>query len=105
MRIGMFVVSNETQGNSYGREVMESLFEECKTAEWKSIGLAVYLKNWKGLRFWNKNGFNKIIGIYREKEYRENTFSVIGLKKEILYEMIDTPSNVNLVNLRLMRLP
>ena len=82
--IGMFLIDKEVQGNSYGQEVIQSIFEECTRTGWKSVGLGVYLKNWKGLRFWNNNGFNKIIGIYGDKVYGENAFSIIGLKKEII---------------------
>lgn len=81
--IGIFVIDSELQGRAYGKEIMESITDECKKLKWKSIGLGVYLKNWKGLRFWNSNGFNNIIGIYGDKEYSENTFSLIGLRKEI----------------------
>jgi RimJ/RimL family protein N-acetyltransferase len=82
--ISMFIIDNEFQGNAYGQEVIKSICEICREFGWKSIGLGVYLKNWKGLRFWNKNGFDKIIGIYGDKEYSQNTFSVIGLKQELI---------------------
>ncbi|WP_156476424.1 hypothetical protein [Clostridium sp. Marseille-P299] len=46
--------------------------------------LGIYLKNWKGLRFWNSNEFNKIIGIYGNKDYIESSFAMIGLKNELI---------------------
>ena len=39
------------------------------------------LKNWKGLRFWTKAGFDKVIGIYGDKVYNQNAFALIGLEK------------------------
>jgi GNAT superfamily N-acetyltransferase len=82
--ISIFVIDKEAQGNAYGQEAIKSLCEECKKYGWKSIGLGVHLKNWKGLRFWRNNGFDKIMGIYGDKVFSENTFSIIGLSKELL---------------------
>lgn len=79
----MFVIDSKFQQNAYGKEVIQSLCEQCKLAQWKSIGLGVHLKNWKGLRFWNKNGFSKIIGIYGDKEYSDTSYSIIGLRNEL----------------------
>lgn len=81
--IGIFVIDKDMQGKKYGQEVIRSFCDECKKSDWRSIGLGVYLKNWKGLRFWNNNGFNKIICINGDKEYGENTFALIGLSKEL----------------------
>lgn len=81
--IGLFVIDSEFQGKAFGQEVIKSICDECKKLECKSIGLGVYLKNWKGLRFWNNNGFNIITGVYGDKEYSENNFSLMGLRKEI----------------------
>lgn len=84
--ISMFMIDKDKQGNSYGKAVIESLGSQGREAGYKSLGLAVYLKNWKGLRFWNKNGFDKILGIYGDKEYGVDAFSIMGLKKELSYQ-------------------
>lgn len=81
--IGMFVIDKTYREHSYGKEVIESLIEKSKQADWKTIGIGVHLKNWRGLRFWNKNGFNKIIGIYGDKDYSESSYSIIGLRNEL----------------------
>lgn len=81
--ISMFVMHAEFQGHAFGQEVIKSLCLECKKLEWKSLGLGVYLKNWKGLRFWFNNGFNLITGVYGDKEYNENNFSLMGLRKDL----------------------
>lgn len=83
--ISIFMIDKNAQGNSCGEEVIKSICVECKKQGWKSIGLSVYLKNWKGLRFWTNNGFDKIIGVYGDKKYSETTFSIIGLQKELNY--------------------
>ena len=82
--ISIFLIEKEVQGNSYGQEAINSICDECKKSGWRSIGLGVHLKNRKGLRFWNNNGFNKIIGIFGDKEYSATTFAIIGLKKELI---------------------
>lgn len=81
--ISMFLINKTNQGNSLGKEVINTLCTEIKSAGWKSIGLGVHLKNWKGLRFWKNNGFNRILEIYGDKEYDESTYSIIALKKEL----------------------
>lgn len=81
--IGLFIIHAEYQGHSFGQEVINSICYEGKRLGWKSIGLGVYLKNWKGIRFWFNNGFNMITGIYGDKEYSENNFSLMGLRKEL----------------------
>ncbi|TVY02121.1 GNAT family N-acetyltransferase [Cohnella terricola] len=81
--ISIFLIDRETQGSSFGQEAIQSICDECMKSGWKSMGLGVHLKNWKGLRFWNNNGFNKIIKISGDKEYSATTFSIIGLKREL----------------------
>lgn len=82
--ISIFLIDKEVQGNSYGQVTIKSICDECKRSGWKTIGLSVHLKNWKGLRFWKNNGFDKIIGIFGDKEYSATTFSIIGLIKELI---------------------
>ncbi len=82
--IGMYVIDKNSQGKSYGRESIQEFTRQAQSAGWKALGLAVYMKNWKGLRFWQKNGFDKIIGIYGEKEYGSNSFAIMGLRKELI---------------------
>ena len=79
--ISIFVVDTEVQNSNYGREIIRSISEKSKEANWKTLGVAVYLKNWKALRFWSNNGFDKIEGIFGDKEYNNDTHALIGLKK------------------------
>lgn len=82
--IGMFLIDQGIQGQGYGKELIASLCDACKKEGWASIGLAVHLKNWKGIRFWSRNGFDTITGIYGDKAYGDNAFSIMGLKRELL---------------------
>lgn len=79
--IGMFLMNPSFQMQGYGTEVLNALEVEAIKAEFTHMGLGVYLKNWKGLRFWQRNGFTTIRGIYGDKDYSENTFALMGLEK------------------------
>lgn len=81
--IGMFVIDGKERRKGVGKEVMEALCSYGKGKGWKKIGLGVYLKNWTGLRFWISLGFTGIIGIYGDQAYREDTFSFLGLEKDL----------------------
>ena len=58
--------------------------EECKLRGYSKTGIAVYLKNWRALRFWTKAGFNTINGIKGDKDFSENTFARIELTMNLL---------------------
>lgn len=79
--IGMFLMNPSCQEQGYGSEVLHALEVEALKEGYTHMGLGVYLKNWRGLRFWKSNGFNTIRGIYGDKEYSEHTFALMGLEK------------------------
>lgn len=81
--IGMFIIDEKYQDKGYAHEVIELIENELKGTKYNEIGIGVYLKNWKGLRFWIKEGFTKINKITGDKEFSENTFAVISLEKSI----------------------
>ncbi len=79
--ISMFVISSNSQHAGYGGEIIELLSRKAKESGYAGIGIGVHLKNWKGLRFWTQNGFDKVTGISGDKEYATDKFSVIKLQK------------------------
>lgn len=79
--ISIFVVNAEVQQHGVGREAVAAIAAEAKEKGYSSIGIGVHLKNWKGLRFWTKNGFDKITDIRGDKEYGSNNFSVLYLER------------------------
>lgn len=81
--ISIFVLDREIKNNGFGQEVIGALTKDASETYYNKIALAVHLKNWKALRFWTKVGFDKIIGIYGDKDFREDTFALIGLEKNI----------------------
>jgi len=81
--ISILVLDKNFQGNGYAKELMEGISHECTIIEYKKIGIGVYLKNWRALRFWTRMGFNKITGISGDTDYSEDAFAIIKLEKNI----------------------
>lgn len=82
--IGFLCIHKDSQRKGYGREFLNLIEGFSKAAGFERIGIGVYLKNWPALRFWIKNGFNQINGIYGDEIYSSNTHSKIALIKENL---------------------
>lgn len=81
--IGMLIIDKEYQSKGYAKEVIEFINNELKTTAYQKIGIGVYLKNWRGLNFWIKQGFIKINKMYGDKEYSEHNHAIIALMKEV----------------------
>ena len=79
--ISIFVIDKQYRTAGLGRKVVRSIFKELSICKWKKMGVGVYLKNWSALRFWISLGFDKVLGIYGDKQYSSETFSLIGLQK------------------------
>lgn len=79
--IGQFVVDKAFRSKGYGKEIINAVFNEASNNGWSKVGIGVYLKNWSALRFWTSLGFDKILGIYGDKKYDVEAFSLIGLEK------------------------
>ena len=81
--ISIFMISRDYRKSGYAQEAVDSIFTECSKAGFKNIGIGVFLKNWRGLRFWTKAGFTEVTGISGDAEYSENTFAFIRLLKSL----------------------
>ncbi len=81
--ISIFVLNRDIQSNGFGQQVIKALTKDAVGTNYNKIGLAVHLKNWKALRFWTKAGFDKITGIYGDKDFGQATYALIGLEKNI----------------------
>ena len=80
--MGIFLIDKKHRKNGYAQEVINFIAEEGKKAGYEKSGIGVYLKNWTGLRFWTKSGYDKVIGIYGDKQFGEEAFSLVGLEKK-----------------------
>ncbi|WP_314589819.1 GNAT family N-acetyltransferase [Paenibacillus terrigena] len=79
--ISFLCIGNQFKSLGYGQEVINQLIEELRKLEYKEIRINVSLKNWSALRFWIRLGFDKINGIYGDKEYKENTIANLELSR------------------------
>lgn len=77
--ISIFMIHDKFRNNGYAQETIHMILEECKLLGYKKIGIGVYLKNWRALRFWIKVGFNSITNIKGDKDYSEDSFARIEL--------------------------
>ena len=81
--ISILLIRKEMQKNGFGKEVIEAIAAQGREKKYASLGIGVHLKNWKALRFWRKNGFDKISDIYGDYDFGENNFSIIRLEKSL----------------------
>lgn len=81
--ITFFYINRDEQGKGYGHEVINKLIIEAEKAGFQRIMLSVALKNWEAIRFWIKEGFDKITGFYGDRTYGKESFSNLALEKFI----------------------
>jgi ribosomal protein S18 acetylase RimI-like enzyme len=67
--IAFLYIGTKFQGHGYGQEIINAMFVELTKLQYKEVRINVALKNWSALRFWSKLGFDKISGIFGDKEY------------------------------------
>lgn len=77
--IAFLYIGTMFQGHGYGQEIINALFDKLTSLQYKEVRINVALKNWSALRFWSKLGFDKISGIYGDKEYSEDRRADIEL--------------------------
>lgn len=83
LSIGWLFIHPEHQKMGYAKETVNYVFEEARRAHFKKIRLGVHLKNWPAIRFWHKNGFDKIVNIVGDDVHSDNTFASIILEKSV----------------------
>lgn len=79
--ISFLCIGNLYKSLGYGQEIINQLTDELRKLEYKEIRINVSLKNWSALRFWILLGFDKINGIYGDKEYKDNTIANLELSR------------------------
>lgn len=81
--ITFIYISEENRYNGYGKKIVDIIFAYSKENGFTSIRVAVSLKNWKGLKFWNKCGFNNLTNVSIEGNFSEENYGCIELEKII----------------------
>ena len=82
--IGTLLFSEDSRNRGYGQEVMTELFKKVKELGFSKARLGVSLKNWGGIYFWIKLGFNKITKFSGDKVHTKNSFGILELEKILI---------------------
>ena len=77
-------VNSSKQKIGFGQEVIKQFAAEATKSGFHRLMLTVALKNWGAIRFWSKAGFDRIGGIYGDKDYGINTFAHLSLEKSLV---------------------
>ncbi|MVX66840.1 GNAT family N-acetyltransferase [Clostridium chromiireducens] len=83
MYICFLYINNENRYKGFGKEIIYMITLYCKNAEFASIRVAVSLKNWNGIKFWNGCGFNNLIVVSTNGEFSDKNYGCIELEKRI----------------------
>ncbi|MCP4439472.1 MAG: GNAT family N-acetyltransferase [Aureispira sp.] len=81
--IGTFLIHKDFQQQGFGIEVISQLCIEVQKLGFQYIELGVALKNWPGIRFWTKLGFDRIKRHWGHKVYSSDNFAGIVLEKSL----------------------
>lgn len=81
--IGYMYMNPSFQRKGLGKEVIDYICNESQKAKLSKMSLGVSLKNWSGLKFWTKCGFNTIIGVSGDEECTLDSLAFIGLEKKL----------------------
>jgi ribosomal protein S18 acetylase RimI-like enzyme len=78
----MFISKNKRKCG-YGKEVVDAVSEYFKQIGINEVRLVVSLKNWSGLKFWYKCGFDKITLVFGDDSFSLNGYGCLELKKSL----------------------
>jgi len=81
--IGTLLLSGDYRYKSYGQEIMSKLFTEANESGFQQVRLGVALKNWQGIYFWTKLGFDRIIKFSGDKVFAKDSFAMLELGKTL----------------------
>jgi len=81
--IGTLLFSEDYRNKGYGQEIMSKSFTEAIEAGFQQVRLGVALKNWQGIYFWTKLGFDRIIKFSGDKVFAKDSFAMLELGKTL----------------------
>jgi GNAT superfamily N-acetyltransferase len=79
--IGIIYLVDTVRHNGYGKIIINLLCDYFRENKMTRVRIGVALKNWDGIRFWYKCGFDKITCVPYDVSYSEETFASIELEK------------------------
>jgi len=71
------------RGHRYGQELVNELCKQALELGFHQARLGVTLKNWLGLYFWTKLGFDSILKFCGDKVLAEDSFALLELGKKL----------------------
>ena len=81
--IATLLFCEENRNNRYGQEVIHKLCTQAQELGFHQIRLAVTLKNWLGIYFWTKLGFDTILKFSGDKVLAKDSFALLALGKNL----------------------
>lgn len=66
--ISIFVIHQDLARQGHGKIVLDLIHQKYMDQEKYDLGLGVKLKNIHALKFWTKNGFTKVLGVYGDHD-------------------------------------
>lgn len=81
--IATLLFCEDYRNNRYGQEVIMKLCNQALELGFYQVRLGVSLKNWLGIYFWNKLGFDTILKFQGDKVLDKNSFALLELGKNL----------------------
>lgn len=81
--IGTLLISEDYRNNRYGQEVINKLCKQARELGFHQARLGVALKNWLGIYFWTKLGFDIITKFCGDKVLAKDSFASLELGKNL----------------------
>ena len=82
--IGSLFFRPSYQRKGYGQEVIKVIEKELLKEGYIEGRVAVGLKNWSALRFWSKQGYDKVTKMSGDKKYAPENFGTIELCNRLI---------------------
>lgn len=82
--IDFFYLREFARDNGYGTTMINGLLEQLRQEGFSQVIVAVSLKNWRGLNFWMKLGFQNIMKIEYDKDCEEGGLGTIELQMALV---------------------
>lgn len=79
--LGEFFLARQFQGVGLGREAYLALESRIRAAGLEQVRVGVGLRNWNGLRFWIRLGFDRVSGMSGDRRYGAGRFAFLELQK------------------------
>lgn len=81
--IGIIYLVDTEKHKGYGKIIINLLCDYFRANKMTRVRVCVALKNWDGIRFWHRCGFDRITSTSYDVSYSEETFATIELEKTL----------------------